>query len=364
MTQNNCNADTQANTLFTSLTSGSPVPSTTDLTSSQFNYTIDPKDDLYSKVSGVSLDDLTEVDLKGKGVFDKLMAAVDLHIQREYKGNRITGDQYAKVYTDVVTGVLNQSTQFLLSKEQARWAAITAQMEARIAEIRATEALIALEKARVETQKSGYDMQNASANYALTKMKVANEDARYCLTTTQTASEDFKVNKLLPVSLAAEQHKLNFQLPAQTNLINEQWETQRAQTRDTRSDGLTPITGILGKQKESLALDVTSKQYAVTNTLPVQLDLIKEQRESERAKTLDTRTDGSNVAGSVGKQKSLYDEQIQSFVKDAKHKTAKMYLDGWITQKTLDDTLLAPTELQNAGVDAVLASIRATNNLT
>ena len=123
------------------------------------------------------------------------------------------------------------------------------------------------------------------------------------------------------------------------------------------------VSGLLGKQKESIALDVETKQFNLDETMPVQLDLVKEQRESERSKTLNTRTDGATIVGSVGKQKDLYSQQIDSFIKDAKYKTTKMYLDGWITQKTLDEGLLAPTELQNTAINSVLAANRTENDL-
>jgi len=50
-------------------------------------------------------------------------------------------------------------------------------------------------------------------------------------------------------------------------------------------------------------------------------------------------------------------------VKDAQHKTAKMYLDSWITQKTLDEGLTAPDEFTNAEVDNVMLHVRTNNNL-
>ena len=413
----NCDADVQANHLYTSLTADAPTPPTVDLSGPAFTFAADTTSDLYSSIAGVTLDELTTKDLAGAGVFDTLMASVDLHIQREFKGNRLTGDQYANVYLNSVTAVLDKSVQFLLQKDKARWDAITAQMQARIAEIQATEALIELEKTKVETQKAIFDMQNSGAEYAHTKMRIANADVEYCLTKakadsetynrnwllpaelaikeyqrseimpaeaaiskiqhqrvlpaqaaidefnhreilpierdiqayqlsdvlpTQVAIEDFKLTKSMVIQYAQEQHKLNFQIPAQTHLINEQKEAMRAQTLDNRSDALTPVTGILGRQRT----------------------LLTEQGESERAKTLDARSDAVTVVGSIGKQKDLYTQQIDSFVKDAQHKTAKMYLDGWITQKTLDEGLAAPTELQNAGVDIVLARVRDNNALT
>lgn len=438
MPTENCNADDLANELFTSLTADAPTPPTIDFSDPSFTFTPDLTSDLYTDVNPVELKDLTEVDLDGDGVFDVMMRAVDKHINREFRDNRITADQYASVYTEALNTVLSTASSFLLTKDQAKWNAITAQMEARVAEIKATEALIQLEKAKAETAKMIFDMQNSGAQYGLTKMEIANADAQHCLIKAQTsekaytvqyllpaelaiqeyqrmqvlpssvainkvqsdrilpaeasikeftrhevmpierdlqkyqlanvlptkqAIDEFQLNSLLPISLGQEQHKLNFQMPAQTTLIKEQAESQRAQTLDLRSDGLTPISGLLGKQKDAIIQDIASKKFNVDFVLPVQLDLVKEQRESERAKTLDTRTDNSVVVGSIGKQKDLYTQQIDSFVKDAKYKAAKMYLDGWITQKTLDEGLLAPSELQNAQVDSVMSNLRTTNGL-
>jgi len=430
--------DDLAQQLFDSLIADAPTPPTVDFSDDIYSFTPDEDSDLYTDVNQTSLEDLTTVDLEGTGVFDKLMATVNLHIYREFKGNRITGDQYAKVYTELMGGVLGSSVQFLLSKDQAHWSAITAQMQARIAQIQATKALIELEEAKVLAQKAIFDMQNSGAQYALTKLQLATENQKHFLLQAQTDGETYRVrhllpaelaiqqyqrmqvlptsvsinrvqaervlpaeaaikefinrelqpierataaynievtlpiktdieefqrDSLLPVQLAQEEHKLEEQLPAQTGFIKEQWEAQRAQTLDTRTDGVTTVVGVIGKQKDSITADITTKQYNIDYVLPVQLDLVKEQREAERSKTLDTRTDGNTVIGSVGKQKDLYTQQIDSFIKDAKFKTAKMYLDGWITQKTLDEGLTAPDELTNTEIDSVLASNRASNGL-
>jgi hypothetical protein len=352
-----CEVDGLANSLYTSLISDIQISPTTDMSDSSFTYNIDSTSELYSDVTTLSLDDLTEVDLEGDGVFDKLMSAVDLHINREFKNSRITGDQYANVYTNVMSSVLAQSTQFLLTKEQAKWSAISAQMTARVAEIQATTALVELERAKISAQKDLFDMKNSSATYALTKMEIANADANHCLIKADTGIKEYQLNNTLPLQQATaqynfdyvlptqyekEKYTVEFQLPAQVALINEQKEVQLSQTQDIRSDGVTPIKGLVGRQSK----------------------LISEQYESERAKTMNTRSDNVTlIYGSVGKQKDLYTQQIDSFVKDAKHKAAKMWLDGWITQKTLDENLASPTELEVPSVSEVLSSIRTENNL-
>lgn len=483
MASTNCNADGHANDLYVSLTSD--APNAPDINIADITYNPDTTSDLYSDVESVTLQQLTECDLEGDGVFDTLMKTVDLHVEREFKGGRITGDEYAKVYIELVNAVLGTSTQFLLQKDQARWNAIKTQMEARTAEVDVTVALVNLEKIKAEAAKTVFDMQNSGAQYALTKMQTAIADAEYCLKQAQSKAEQYKVNfllpaekaiqeyqrmqvlpstvainrvqadrilpaeaaikeftnhqlqpierdiqqynldealpvkvgidkyqldNLLPVTLGQEQYKLNSMMPSQNTLTKEQAEAARAQTMDVRSDGLTPVSGMVGKQKDDITLDIEGKRYNIDETLPVQLEMIEKQRdlvgeqieteraktsdnrtdgttaiagtvgkqnelideqiilmaeqvEVERAKTLDTRRDSAPVTGSVGKQKELYDQQIDSFIKDAEQKVAKMYLDAWVTQKTLDEGLEPPNEFVNSSVNDVLYTLRNNHGL-
>lgn len=479
MSEETCNADVKANELLASLSSGLPTPPTIDFSDAKYSYTQDPL--LYTEVNDITLDDLTTVALDGTGIFDKLMGAVDLHIQREFKSNRITADQYAEVYAQSISNVLSTSVSFLLNKDQSKWNGITAQMQARRSSIENVTAQIELETAKFNTAKTVYDTQNANAQYGLTKIEIANADAQHCLIQAQTSSEvyrekyllpaelaiqeyqrssvlpsnveinkvqyqrilpaqadaseynvktvlpakvaideaqknsivattnisayelasilpaqlaqttkatevaeaqklqiesdtdlneyqlasilpselniniakkeeleastdisEYQLTNLLPITLSMETYKRDTDMPIGTNILSEQYERERAQTLNTRSDGTTPVTGLIGTQRA----------------------LILEQQEAERAKTMDTRIDGSTtIVGSIGKQKDLYTQQIDSFVKDAKYKTAKMYLDAWITQKTLDDALLAPSELQNSEINNVMESIRDANGL-
>lgn len=109
-------------------------------------------------------------------------------------------------------------------------------------------------------------------------------------------------------------------------------------------------------------------KYQVDNMLPAQLAVVQaqktmlgEQTEAQRAQTLDVRTDGQAVTGSVGKQKALYDQQITSYQRDAEVKAAKIFSDAWITQKTIDDGLTAPTGFTNNSINEVLTVLMAKN---
>jgi hypothetical protein len=171
-------------------------------------------------------------------------------------------------------------------------------------------------------------------------------------------------------------YNITNRLPKEIDLIdsqiavsNEQIEAERSKTLNTRTDG-TVIAGTVGLQNRNLTADADLKDYQLSDVLPAQVfltdeqsKLTSEQKEAERAKTLNQRTGFQQVEGLIGKQKELYTQQIDSFIKDAEHKTAKMYLDGWITQKTLDEGLLAPTQLTNNNIDAVLAGVRRSNGL-
>jgi hypothetical protein len=333
-----------AQDLFDSLTGDLPAVPTIDLTSPDFIYEEDNDSDLYKDIDPVTLKTLTVVNLEGAGVFDQMMAAVDLHIQREFKGNRITGDQYAAAYGASIAVVLGQAVNFTLQKDNARWQAITAQMAARAAEIQAVTARVILEKTKFEAATAQFQMQNSKATVALTKMEIANANAQHLLLMSQVEEQRYKVDELLEITKDQQLYTLNTLMVDQHLMLAEQLESERSKTLNTRTSGAT-IIGIAGKQK-----DMIDKQ----------ISLLQEQIESERSKTMDTRTDGITVVvGQVGKQKDLVDEQIDSFIKDAKYKTAKLYFDGFITQITLNDAVTPPTELTSSEINEVLVSNRA-----
>lgn len=100
-------------------------------------------------------------------------------------------------------------------------------------------------------------------------------------------------------------------------------------------------------------------KFNLEQMLPQQLTLTKEQTEAARAQTMNTRTDGSTVAGSVGKQTALYDQQITSYKRNDEYRFANMLTNTWVAQKTIDEDLLAPANMQNAAIDSVLASTKA-----
>lgn len=98
--------------------------------------------------------------------------------------------------------------------------------------------------------------------------------------------------------------------------------------------------------------------------LPTQRELVMEQTEAARAQTLDARSDGLDVKGTLGKQKELHTQQITSYKRDAELKAARPFIDAWITMKTVDEGLLPPTGFANVNLDKILATLTDRNELT
>lgn len=253
---------------------------TVDLNDAEFQIPETTGNPLYEDIAAPSLDDLTTGIVDGTGAFDRVMQATAAHLQKQYDMGRITGADFAKAHTEITVAALNTGLQFVLQGEVTRWQAITAQAQARRAEIDAVTAKLALETAKYELAAAAVQTKMLEAQHVLTQMQIATEDGKHQLT------------------------------QAQMGLVIEQTEAQRAQTSDTRSDGTTQVVGLMGKQK------------------------------------------------------ALYDQQISSYQRADEVKVGKMFVDSWITQKTLDEGLLAPDQFTNANVDEVLNKIRDLSGLS
>ena len=317
-----CGADTTANTLLTSLLAGKSfnLPAV-DLSDDKFQIP-DDDDSLYDNVERLTNEDLTTRVVDGSGVFDALMSGLSAHLKKEYEQNRITGEQYTKAYTASLGGALQTATSFLLGRDQAYWQAVLAQIQARTSEIQVVTARVQLEVAKAQLATARIQAMNAEAEFALTKMKIATEDQQYCLLKVQTEQGEYTLNEIMPLQ-----------------------------------------KGQLILQNSGLDLDNDTKSFTLTQILPTQKTLLEEQVEVQRAQTMDTRTNGVAIRGSVGKQKDLYTQQITSYQRDAEVKAAKLFTDAWITQKTIDEGLLPPGAFRNDSINVILRNIKANNDI-
>lgn len=142
------------------------------------------------------------------------------------------------------------------------------------------------------------------------------------------------------------------QIGAVTARVNHETAKVGYDTAKYQLDTLLPL------QSAKLSAETANLTYTLTYLLPEQVTLISEQGEVQRAQTLNTRSDGATVAGLTGKQKDLYTQQITSYQRDGEIKASKLFTDAWITMKTLDEGLAAPTGFSNTNLDEVLTAIR------
>lgn len=141
--------------------------------------------------------------------------------------------------------------------------------------------------------------------------------------------------------------------------------TARAQLAIAKFQALTAeVAYATGKAELAKAgVEYDTGRYQLDNLLPAQLTSVIEQTNASRGQTSDTRLDGSNVVGSIGKQKDLYDQQITSYKRDSELKAFKVWTDTWTVSKTVDEGLETPPGLTNADITEIAAIVRLNNNL-
>lgn len=265
-------ADTVALAMMTSLGVDITIP-TVDLDGAEFTIPTEVGNPLYDSVSALTIAELTSGSVGGAGSFDVVMSSIKAHLGEQFAKGRLTGDQYTKAYIELTSASLSTGLQFLLQKDQSKWSAVLVQLQARKAEIEAVTARLALETAKAQLVAAQAQAEILEAQYVLIQLQVSNEVAKYAATY------------------------------AQRDLLVEQLEAARAQTKDTLSDGTTGVVGM------------------------------------------------------VGKQKALYTQQIDSYIKDAKYKGAKLLSDTWIAQKTIDEGLTAPAIFTNTKIQEALNNL-------
>ena len=393
----NCNADTLAGNLFTNLVAGEnfDLPAT-DLTGAEYQVPSTTGNDLYSAIPDLTLAEVTDRTLNGTGVFDGLMEVLNLHLESQYEAGRISGKEFAQAYVEMTTMAMQSAMQFVMGKENAKWTAALTQQQARAAEIAVvTERTnLAAMKAKMRTQE--IEARLAASNFALAKMKLSTEDAQYCAIQAQTSQTNYQTDTLMPAQVAQVQketarltYEVDYLLPQELLKAQKQVDAltgeisnltartnqvlyQTANILPAELAGIDKDTAIkdyqltsqLPAQVAGITADTAGKVYTNDHLLPAQLSSLNEQTEAHRAKTLDTRTDGSTVRGSVGVQKDLQTQQIASYISDSKAKVGKIFMDSWITQKSLDDGLLPPTSIGDTYLNTVFDGLRSDVGLT
>lgn len=180
-------------------------------------------------IAPITLPDLTQAKVDGTGVFDTLMRAMVGHLELEFKQNRLRGADYANVYLNSLTPVLQNSVVFLLQKDEAANKALLVQ-----AQIELTNAQRDLVLAELERENLTRDL--IAAQVERTKQETKN----LVETNAQIIAQTCLLKAQYDIAMLTK-----LQTTAQTTLIQQKTATEKAQTVETGVDE----NSVVGRQK-------------------------------------------------------------------------------------------------------------------
>lgn len=344
-------------------------------------------------MTAITLSNLTDGELNGKGIFDQLMVACKAHLEAEFKKGAIKGPEYAQVYLGQVQSVMQTALQFisLQSKIGLEADLLAAQVALANAQLAQTQAQTDLVKQQVA---------NALVEKSLIEAKVAQAAAEKAQTEAQTAMiGQQQANLVLEASNIPLQ---GLHLKAQTSLVDQQLVNAQAEKLQTEAqtqligqqkanliveqanmtkqgDQLVAQTALTGQQKKNLELEAANipKQGA---QIEAQTTLVTQQKENaaqeklnlvaqecllkaqynntmqgiqkgiaetsllaqktvtEKAQTMAIGVDEDSI---IGRQKQLYAKQAAGFDRDSEQKVAKIMIDTWNVRRTTDEGTVA-----------------------
>lgn len=363
MSSTTCGSDVAANTLFDNLVDPTdfalPV---IDLTDPQFQIPDTSNNAVYETADKLTEADLTERKVGGTGMFDALMEANKRHLHEEYAAGRISSAMYSETYVAMTTAVMSAAVQYLLQKDNAYYQSLLVQKQAEAAEIGVVQAKVQLEGTKAELVRQRVLAKTASAQYAHTKLMIASEDAKRCLTEAQSEQTKYETEFVLPKQVETATAQISKLTADKDQVLYQTSAILPAQLAGIQADTNNKVythENVLPAQVANTTADTEIKDFTHTFIQPVQKDNLIEQWEANRAQTKDTRSDGSPVNGSIGKQKELHSQQIESYQRDQEWKVAKGLIDVWITTKSLDEGTLTPSSLNEGAINAVMGNVRS-----
>ena len=232
---------------------------------------------------------LTGGEKEGSGVFDELMRTIKSHVHQELAEGRITEKAYSEVYLGALQFALNSATNYALAYEKAN------------------KELAVLDEQIKQNQK-----QNELLELQKEQLRLANETAQYNLS--YTLPEQLIQIKKQNEKLIGEINHVTSQtsnVSAQTALVVKQEDLVDEQIRDAKDKYTNPIGGINKAQYDKL---IAEKGIADQKLI------------TEKAQTMDT-VNGTAIAGLMGKERNLKQNQADSFLRNAEIQVAKLYSD-------------------------------------
>ncbi len=304
-------AISEASSLFAGLKVGLPdVPDFPEPPTITLDEIGELPSDLIDAVAPPTVAELTQGAVAGDGIFDKIMSTVSAHIESQYTKGIIGKSEVASVYIAAIQSVLPQSVAFLLQSANSYWQARLVQIQAQNAWLERAKINASLKLVQLEIYRTQAEAYTAQVN-ALTAQ------------TTYTNGKMQLVKTLQDINVSETQEAV----------AQAQYDAAYVQTHSTLPGG----GAVAGAAAAELALKVD--QLVIQGK---QKNLLDAQTDVQRAQTRNTNADATTVAGVIGVQKDLYNQQIESYVLDGKNKGVKLMADIWTSAKALDDAVESP----------------------
>lgn len=282
-------------------------------------------------IPSISITDLTSSEKikEGTGIFDVLFRKVTNEVEGQFTKGYLKGSEYAEVYLGAIQSTLQQSLQFLLSRDELN-------MKLQLLDLEKQAQAINVEKLKI-------DKEILLLNKDIVGLQKLEMDAKLDLMELEKITVGKQQTMLDKQIASEEQRKLNMaqellQITAQKDLL-----VQQKANLLIESDKLTQEVGLTTNNKliaaEQIAVVAESKNKTMSETALLNAKLVTEQ----------FQTSGT-PGGLLGKQMELYQAQKDGFVKDALQKQAKIAADVWNIARTTDaDATALPLTITEIG---------------
>jgi hypothetical protein len=265
----------------------------------------------------------------GDGLFDKLMAAIDSSITLQFKSNRLDNKTFGQFYAQAISAAMQQTTSFLVQKEQLKLDA---------------------EKLAIEYRKFYSDKEYRKYETALLKAQI-----------TKAILETEMFKDKAPIELA----KLTQEAKGserQVELLTKQTEYEEARIVATYNEiGETNATGLYLREQAKVNIDKTKKdieeitangvinrnlteakvEQAKAGIKAAKFDALLKKYQAYNTKVSTNEMKATNAANrrltaadvqTKNKQASLYDQQRKTYIQKQRADVLNIMKDMWNVQ--------------------------------
>lgn len=233
------------------------------------------------EIKPFDISELTDTTVSGSGVLDKLLTTLRHNLEEEFDQGRISGSEFAQVFTDLYQATLTGAISYSMSRHKLAYELTNLENEglltaARIRELEENLKKIPLEMAHLTAQTEAV---TADTNLRL-PAEVANLGKQGELLTQQVLESEYRVVNMLPKELE--------QIDAQIVHLTSQGDLVKAQTLQVTTETTTKIPAEVSNIMAQSSLTTTQKDSVIQEMtkIPVEIEVLQAQKAQVSTETL------------------------------------------------------------------------------